>query len=413
MGKTKFIIKMLNAFLFNNSMKSLLDKRIFYAKSWLLNSGIQNTGGETPVKGGFNAWYDLDKNNYFYTYSEITGYAITNLLYLYSLKKEELLLDRAKSAADWLINRALHNLGAVRTRYYYNEKKADKNYSFEGNIIRSFDNGIALSGLSNLYQFSSKEDYYLVSKRISDLILKMQKKDGLIYPEFDLKKKKMKENHEKWSTQSGSFHIKIILGLINFSKYSNEKKYENAARKLCDKILEFQKEDGRFVTYKNGDTHLHPHCYSAEGLLFAGWYFRDQKYIDAALKATKWLLNAQMENGGIPCLYVDGRFVKFERSDVLAQTLRLAIIFLNMGLLDKKYEKDVEKLAKRLLKFQYMIEGSQKGGLFYGYDIDYKTLKEKRTNHLNSWCTMFALQALIMYKQFLENRLKLNMRLFV
>ena len=47
------------------------------------------------------------------------------------------------------------------------------------------------------------------------------------------------------------------------------------------------------------------------------------------------------------------------------------------------------------------------------YDIDYKTLKEKRTNHLNSWCTMFALQALIMYKQFLENRLKLNMRLFV
>jgi len=66
MGKTKFIIKMLNAFLFNNSMKSLLDKRIFYAKSWLLNSGIQNTGGETPVKGGFNAWYDLDKNNYFY-----------------------------------------------------------------------------------------------------------------------------------------------------------------------------------------------------------------------------------------------------------------------------------------------------------------------------------------------------------
>lgn len=413
MGKTEFIINMLNAILFDNSLKSLLDRRIMAAKNWLLHSGIQNIGGETPVTGGFNAWYDLDNNNYFYTYSEITGYAITNLLYLYSLKKEELLLDRAKIAANWLIDKALYNSGAVRTRYYYDSKNADKNYSFEGNIVRSFDNGIVLSGLSNLYNFSSKENYYLISRKIADLILKMQKKDGLIYPEYDLKKKKLKESYEKWSTQSGSFHVKIILGLVNFSKYSNEKKYENAARKLCDKILEFQKEDGRFITFKENNTHLHPHCYSAEGLLFGGWYFKNKDYIKSALKATEWLLNSQMENGGIPSLYVDGRFVKFERSDILSQTLRLATIFLNMDLLGKKYEKNVERLAKRLFEFQYMKEGSQKGGFFYGYDVDYKTLKEKRNNHLNSWVTMFALQALIMYKQYLENRLKVNLRLLV
>jgi len=399
--------------LFNNRIKNLLDTRISAAKNWLLHSGIQNIGGDTPVRGGFNAWYDLDNNEYFYTYSEITGYAITTLLYLYWLKKEELLLDRAKLAADWLVEKALHDAGAVRTRYYYDKNEADHNYSFEGNVIKSFDNGIVLSGLSNLYEFSSKENYYLVSKKIADLILKMQKKDGLFYPDYDLKNKKLKESYEKWSSQSGSFHVKIILGLINFAKYSNDKKYENAVKKLCDKILEFQKEDGRFITFKEGNTHLHPHAYSAEGLLFASWYFNEKKYLQAALKATKWLLNNQMENGGLPSLYIDGGFVKFERSDILAQTLRLATIFLNNNLLEKKYKKNVEKLLTRLLSFQYMQEGAQKGGFFYGYDVDYKTLKEKETSHLNSWCTMFALQALIMYKHYLQNRLNFNMRLFV
>ncbi len=397
--------------LFNKNIE--LNKRIIYAKSWLLHSGIQNIGGDTPVKGGFNAWYNLDENNYFYTYSEITGYAITSLLYLYSLKKEELLLDRAKSAAHWLVEKALHDSGAVKTRYYYDSKNADHNYSFQGNVVRSFDNGIVLSGLSNLYQFSSQEDYYLVSKKMADLILKMQKKNGLLYPDYDLNKKKLKESYEKWSSQSGSFHVKIILGLINFAKYSNNKKYEDAARKLCDEILKFQKEDGRFVTFKEGDTHLHPHCYSAEGLLFAGWYFKDEKYINAAVNASKWLMDSQMENGGIPSLFVNNEFIKFERADVLAQTLRLAVIFLNNNLLDKKYERNAEKLVNRLLKFQYLKEGSQKGGFFYGYDVDHKTLKEKKTNHLNSWVTMFALQALIMYKQYKENRLKVNLRLFV
>jgi uncharacterized protein YyaL (SSP411 family) len=407
---------MLNIRLFNDKTR-LLDKRITLAKSWLLHSGIQNIGGETPVRGGFNAWYDLDNNNYFYTYSEITGYAITTLLYLYWLKKEQILLDRAKLAADWLIEKALHNVravgGAVRTRYYYNQKKSDKNYSFEGNIVRSFDNGIVLNGLSNLYEFSSQENYYLISKKIADLILKMQKSSGLIYPEYNLKNKKLGESYEKWSTQPGSFHVKIIVGLINFCRYSNDKKYEQAAKKLCNKILEFQKEDGRFITFKEDNTHLHPHCYSAEGLLLAGLYFREEKYIRAALRATKWLLNNQMENGGLPSLYVKGRFIKFERADILAQTLRLATLFLNMNLLEKSYKKNVEKLVDRLISFQYTKEGSQKGGFFYGYDVDYKTLKEKKTNHLNSWCTMFALQALIMYKQYLKNRLSFNIKLFI
>ena len=144
------------------------------------------------------------------------------------------------------------------------------------------------------------------------------------------------------------------------------------------------------------------------------WYdFKDQKYIDAAVKATKWLLDHQMKNGGIPSLYVKDKFIEFERVDILAQTLRLSVIFLNNKLLDKKYEKNVERLSERLLQFQYLKEGSQKGGFFYGYDVDHKTLKEKKSNHLNSWVTMFALQSLIMYKQYLEGRLKVNLRLFI
>ncbi|MEK6861010.1 MAG: glycoside hydrolase family 88 protein [Nanoarchaeota archaeon] len=388
------------------------------AKNWLLHSGIQNLDSNSlEVKGGFNSWYDIDNENYFYTYSEITGYAITKLLYLYSLEKNNLYLLRATLAAEWLLDKASHKSGGIKTRYFFNKENAQELYDFSSGIIHSFDNGIALNGLMDLYNVTKEERYLTASKMIGDMLIHtMQKPDGGLYASYSHKEETFKDSEEKWSTQSGSFHVKVCMGLLKLYEITKESKYKQTAIKLCDYALKLQEKDGRFISFiKEKDTHIHPHCYSAEGLLFAGLHLNNKSYLKIAANAVKWVLDHQMGDGGIPSMYVNGRSVNHERSDVLAQTLRLGVIMLNLELLDKKYEEKLDKLASRLLTFQSTSDNLRSnGGFFYGHDVDYRNnLKADKKNHVNSWCTMFALQALTFYKQYKEGNFKFDKNLLV
>ena len=67
----------------------------------------------------------------------------------------------------------------------------------------------------------------------------------------------------------------------------------------------------------------------------------------------------------------------------------------------------MDKLKKRLIKFQNLNK-EQKGGFRYGYDD-----QGNKYEHINSWCTMFALQALILYNQHSENNINFNEFLLV
>ena len=88
-------------------------------KNWMINSGIQNICSDSEKNGSFNSWYDADKKRYPFMYSEITGYGISALLYLHDKTKKPLFLERAKLAADWLINNALHECGGVIAKIYH------------------------------------------------------------------------------------------------------------------------------------------------------------------------------------------------------------------------------------------------------------------------------------------------------
>src|SRR3989344_2605622 len=261
------------------------------AKNWLLNSGIQNLEGEH--KGAFNSWFDVNNKNYPYAYSEITGYAITTLLFLYKLEKKEIYLKRAKLAANWLINKATHKSGGILCRYFYD--KTEFRGSFENEEMFLFDSGMVLNGIINLYEITKDE------------------------------------------------------------------KYKNFAIKICDYSLKFFQNDGRVITFsKTGDSLFHPHCYAAEGLYVAGKYLNNKKYLEFSKKATEYLFNNQKENGGIPQFFKDNKLIDLERSDILAQSLRL-------GALHSINKEKLDKLARRLLEFQNLNE-EQKGGFKYGYD---------------------------------------------
>jgi len=374
-----------------------INKRIKLAKNWLLNSGIQNLEGEH--KGAFNSWFDVNKKNYPYLYSEITGYGITTLIYLYGLSKEEIFLERAKLAADWLIKKATHRSGGILCRYFY--KKTEFMGSFENEEMFLFDNGMVLNGITNLYEITKDEKYLKFSKKLADFIISKQKEDGSFYAVYDGKNKKLVDDGKKWSTQSGAFHNKISIGLTNLYKITEDKEYKKSAIKICDYSLKFFKDNGRVVTFsRTGNSLLHPHCYAAEGLYTVGKYFDKKKYLEYSRRATDYLFSIQKSNGGIPQFFKENNLIDFERLDILAQTLRL-------GVLNSINNEKLDKLKKRLIKFQNLNK-EQKGGFRYGYDD-----QGNKYEHINSWCTMFALQALILYNQHSENNINFNEFLLV
>lgn len=357
-------------------------------KEWLLNSGIQDTGG------GFYSWYDPVKKDYGYLYSEITGYGISTLLFLNSLEKDAVLLERAKYAGSWLIEKALDDSGGFKTRKY-NIGSGDEAYSFENGLIYAFDCGMILCGLMNLWETTGVELYLNSATRLGDfLVEKMQRPDGGFFAYYITSQQRGVDEGHKWSTQTGGYHCKLSLGLIKLGMATGVDKYLDSAEKICLKAISYFK-NGRFVTNKKDDsTHLHPHCYTAEGLLYAGYKLNRKRFLDYATQATEWALTLQEADGGIPFLfYSDGRPAQFQRTDILSQVLRLGLLLRGMNLLDKNYRDKLGRLAARLYEFQNRNEIVHQGGFSFGYDFD-----GRKIEHINAWCTMFAIQALSFYE---------------
>jgi len=372
-----------------------LSEKLRKAQNWFYNSGIQNVDREESLNGGFNSWYDPKAKEYAYIFSEITGYALTALVHLHHHgDPRDDLLQRGELATAWLTKQATHPSGGVRTRYFYKEVPGMyTGYDWKNGTLYTFDAGVVLFGVTNLYKTQANPDYLNYARTVAEFILAMQKPEGGFYAYFLPTIPEKVDVPDKWSTQSGAYHTKLALGLLRLFELTGDERYREAAVNTCEFALNFQRPSGRFVTYRReGDTHMHPHCYSGEGLLFAGQFLNEPRYVEAARRAAAWSLNSQMASGGTPSMYYKSKkeFGPYERSDELAQVLRLSTLTL-----DDSYLPRMQKLRDRLLQFQVESDDpAADGGFRYGWDED-----GTEYHHVNSWCTMFALQALQMLAQ--------------
>lgn len=349
-------------------------KRMEAISNWIFNSGIQSK------EGGFHAWFDLDKKEFSFLYPEITGYGITTLLFLNRIFSDTIFVESAKKAADWIINCAMHANGGIKTRLYKDNVTSDPSYSFKEENIYSFDTGIVLYGIANLYKITKENKYIDASIKIANfLIHKVQDKEGWFLPIYNGKSGLTKERFDKWSNQRGSFHTKIALGLVCLYEITQNECYRNSVEKICRNALLKQDKSGRFITnYSDNTTHLHPHCYSIEGLLYTGVSLNIPEFIEASQNAVKWMFE-QVHEHGLNEIYRPSTkdFNDLQRADILAQAMRLGLIL--------NYREKIESFKNALLSYQYLgAESGQYGGFFY----------TKGSRHINSWCTMFSLQAL-------------------
>lgn len=381
------------------------------AVAWLLGSGIQNGGRDPKLKGGVSAWYELEEKLYPFLYSEITGYAVSTFMFLYHIHKKNSFLQRASSAAEWLLKNALHTDGGLKTRLYLVKHYVSPNYSFDQGRIYSFDTAIVGYGLLQLYKTDPKLEYLQAVQRILYFLTRrMRKKGGDFYPYFDPIKKKCGEDLGKWSDQAGSFHAKLALLFIDYHRLTGDEFYRKSAIDLLDVVKKFQQRDGRFITGKKDDsTHLHPHAYTLEGLLYGGVHLNREDYISACHKGFQWMLNGISSDGSVSSIYVGRSFSHHERSDIVAQVLRLGSMLYALD--HKKFNShlpSLEEVKKHLLLFQNRIRGCQAGGFLYGSATDGLVRM-----HLNSWSTMFAIQALWMHDEFVQNKKPLWLESFV
>ena len=384
---------------------------VLLASRWLTGSGIQHKGSDPALRGGVSAWYEIDEKIYPFLYSEITGYALTTFLYLHRIYPQSKFLKSAQAASDWLIQNALHADGGVKTRFYLVKHYVSPNYCFHHGRIYSFDTAMVGYGLLQYFKESREEKALrAVEKILGFLTERMKKKDGMFYPYFDSKTKKCGEDLQKWSDQEGTFHGKLALLLVDTYRLLKISSYRREAVTLLERCLGEQQKDGRFITgKKDKSTHLHPHAYTLEGLVYAGIHLKRMDFLEGAFKGFLWMLRGVSADGSVSSIYIDGSFSHHERSDIVAQTLRIgSILYAVRPKRMRPYLEILEKIKQHLLLFQVTSAKPQNGGFVYGSATD-----GLMRVHLNAWSTMFSLQAIWMHENWVCRRKKMSLECLI
>lgn len=365
-----------------------IENTLIKAVNWILHSGIQDDVKVSKTYGGFHAFYIISNKEYSYLMSEITGYALTLLAYLYKYNPSTIIAEKAQNALTWLIDFAREDkVGAFKCRY-----QLDGWFPYR---ICTFDNAMCLNGLMAWYHINNDDELLKYAKILSEFLSNMQNQDGSFNVRLVGKSLDINNSLKKWSSQPGSFFAKNVIGLLNLSKALSHNRYiVECAQKACDYALRFQEHNGRFITnIRNGSTSQHAHMYTVEGLLVAGSFLREKKYLEAAFKGIDFSMGTQLPDGGFPSMVIGNskRINCNQRADINAQIIRAASWATKLG-----YNSDIEILRKGVIQLNAMqVNSSVKkidGGIYYGEDENGLLLK-----HCNSWATMFTIQALYSY----------------
>lgn len=365
------------------------------AGRWLKQSGIQHKNG------GVAAWYEADTGLYPFLYSEITGYAISTYLFLNTVRRDPQAIRAAHRAASWLIRSAAAPKGGVKTRLYLVKNYESPNYSFHRGRVYAFDTAMAGYGLTQLAAHSGNKEYLEAAGALLRFLMKrMVRPDGTFWAYLDPRTGRCGEEPDKWSDQSGSFHAKLALFLLDYARTAGDPEVRRSALQLLNRAASAQETNGRFVTATaDKSTHLHPHAYTLEGLIYGAWHLRNDRFLHAALKGFEWMLRAVSDDGSVACLFVRNRFTHHERSDIVAQLLRVGSMLYAIYPARMRRHLDIlERVKRHLMLFQYRGDG-QAGGFIYGSATD-----GLLRFHFNAWASMFALQALWMHDAFVLRR---------
>jgi len=342
-----------------------LSPQLSRAAQWWLHSGIQ------LPSGGVARYYrsDLQRNHSVST--EITGYAVSTLVYLHSLTGDPQLLERARSAACFLVNAWDSTISAIP----FELDPADATYYFDcGIIVRGL---LAAWRATGAYQF--RETAAAIG---SGMLRDFSAADGGFHPILGLPAKTpAPRDADRWSRCPGCYQLKSAMAWYDLGEATGaiefRSAYEDAvqfALRTCGSFLPGHSESAKVMD------RLHAYAYFLEGLLPLATRPDCARALDHGIaRVAEFLRQIAPE---------------FERSDVYAQLLRIRIYADSAGVapLDRAA---AEWEAARLAEFQAESPDPRIAGGFY-----FGRRASDRMPYLNPVSTAFALQALALWDDF-------------
>lgn len=348
-------------------------------QSWLLHSGLSITDKNDENLGGVHAYFDEKNHNFGFLYPEITGYFISTLKFLAIHNKKE--IHFAENSSNWLINLFEKYGGIIQSL----EKKNQK-------LVYSFDTAICANGLLDCYDVTGNQKYLETAKKLLNWISsKTLNSDGTLIPYFDIDSNQFSQSKEVWYKQPGCLHVKTSIPFIHMYRITKDDHFLKTGLMIADSIKHFRNDDGSIRLHIDEDTiHLHSLCYALEGLVHAYDVTRNEMYLEQCKKSIEWCIS-KIESDGSILLWYKSKNPNAKTSYHIAQLIRLMILIEKIQLTTQfSY---VEKLVSYLVKLQ--SENSPKTSFGGFYEENYKTIFGwKKRPRLNSWGSMFALQAL-------------------
>ena len=315
-------------------------------EEWLITSPIQDSSG------GVSGWLD-DAGKPAFIYGEITGYYLSAMAFVgrYGRRRAAAAV-RARRAVSWLDRESRHG-EPPRTRVY---STGDEDW--RNDLIFSFDLGMVIRGLRAVRPYLPDQADELIHRYASFLRAMWCAGQPI---DSHLARFSTKEPPTKWSTVPGPHHVKVAAGVADLPNM------RDLAEITLSHWLPFADQEPRELA-------LHPCLYFLEGLVQLGHW-------DAAGRMYRHILSRGFRDGLLPSQPPEG----FERSDVVAQALRMAVLLDSRGI--SVPQDDIELLVDTL-RLHLRDDGAV---AFHRPRSD--------GNHWNCWSAMFGYQAMWLYQR--------------
>jgi len=358
-------------------------------KNWIVNSGLIISDNQDSNFGAVYSYFDESKKTYSFLYPEITGYCASACSFLYTLEKNNDYLKLADASSKWLI-KLFENYGAIVQGIEYSNSKRKK-------LAYSFDTAICAKGLLDCYNITNDPIILEYTKKFINWMLESLEDDGTLMPFMEIENKKFSQSDDVWYKQKSCLHIKTAMPLLQLFSITKDSEFLQKAEQICDTYPKFQLENGSYSIHEGTNViNLHTQSYALEGLLFAYNFTKKKEYLKSVRKALDWCVS-NIENDGSISLWFNFKD-KSKAVYPIAQVIRL-LILMDKILKEEKYKSYTDKLVQFMTSLQAQNSDHRINGGFY--EEFYKSMFGwKKRLKLNSWGSLFALQALHWYDNY-------------
>ena len=320
---------------------SCFDEKFEKHLRWLIEGPIRSDDGMLC------AWSEGNRPSFLY--EESTGYLLTLLCFLYEKTGEPRFRCEAERCARALCERLA------------NKKGCGKNgavYLFDTAICRR-----ALGVFTQVFPNESIENKDRIIESLEKIATSLLHRRLACEPA---------ENSDLPVHWSGTFNIHMIKVLAQLLPWNENDDFKADINDIVKTFIRECFKDGIFyLDDQKKEAYLHPHCYAVEGLLA----IKDSLGMNVSEvldNCGRKLASLQLENGGLPSCWPTHNPPKLA-CDTTSQAVRIWQIL------------DADKYADPILRALDFVksQGTSNGGVRYSSTI----------NHLNSWTTIFYLQA--------------------